>query len=1216
MGKKTAKSKSDELTVEQMYTKKTHHEHILTLPDTYIGSIETNKQNMWIYNEETDKMTNKEIDYIPGLYKIYDEILVNARDHSIKDRSCKTLKVTIDQKSGKISVYNDGAGIKVAIHKEHKVYAPELIFGHLLTSGHYKEKGKIVGGKNGYGAKCCNIFSTDFWVETLDATTHQLYKQHFSNNMFKIHKPKVVKVDKKEKPYTKITFIPDFEKFGVEGLSDDMVALFKKRVYDIAACTKKSFKVELNGKPIKISKFEDYIEMYYTRTEDSAFSEPYYEIVNDRWKVGVIYDKDAGYTNISFVNGICTYLGGTHVEHVTKQILDSIIKQIQKKEKNIKVKQSHIKDNLTIFIDCVIEDPAFSSQTKETLTSKLSTFGSRCDVSDDLIKRICNSGIVDEVLQFTKLTQQAAMKKSDGKKKVHIRGIAKLDDADLAGSRNSKHCRLILTEGDSAKSFAVSGLSIIGREKYGVFPLKGKLLNVREANIEQLKKNEEIMNIKQIMGLKQLKKYNTDSEYSKLRYGGIIILTDQDVDGFHIKGLLINFIHYFWPSLLKRNGFIQTLSTPIIKTYKKSDTKKQNPKIFYSLSKYDTWVKDEMKGDLSNWTKPKYYKGLGTSTEKEAKECFIDLDKKIVNYNYNKDDVDNKIINEEPEKEEDDNDNDNETDEDIEKSEISLESIDKSEGNDAILLAFAKNNADKRKTWLKKYNKDEIIDNENKNVTIHDFVHKELKHFSNYDNIRSIPGPDGLKPSQRKIMYSCFKKDLFGKEIKVSQLGGYISEVSEYHHGEMSLYGAIINMAQNYIGSNNINLLVPSGNYGYRKDGGKAASPRYIFTKLNNLVKYIFRKEDNVILKYIIEEGMQIEPNYYCPIIPLSLVNGCIGIGTGYSTDIPSFNPKDLISNLKNLLTGKEVKKLRPWYYGFTNNSETKRIDKYTFKTYGKYSIVNPYTIHITEIPVGISTDNYKLFLDSLISEDSKKATGKKILEKVIDHSGNTKVDIKVSFVGTELKKLIKKDSIMEKLKLTRKVKISNMHLYDHTDTIVKYDTPEDLLQYFYESRIKQYKERKKQHILDLQNKLNIAKYKVKFIEYVHKKKIIMNNKTTRDDVLSKVESYKFPKLHSNFNAFDNMKSYDYLVKMGIFSLTIDRLNELKKEMEERLVELNTYQKKDIKDIWFNELDELDKQYDKWVIEREKKEKEIDETGAKIKKSKKKKNKVKVSVSR
>ena len=187
-----------------------------------------------------------------------------------------------------------------------------------------------------------------------------------------------------------------------------------------------------------------------------------------------------------------------------------------------------------------------------------------------------------------------------------------------------------------------------------------------------------------------------------------------------------------------------------------------------------------------------------------------------------------------------------------------------------------------------------------------------------YDNIRSIPSVmDGFKPGQRKVIFCCFKRNL-RQELKVVQLGGYVAEHSAYHHGEQSLAETIIGMAQNFPGSNNINLLMPKGQFGSRLAGGKDhASARYIFTHLNKVTRYLFPEQDDHSLLYKEDDGHIVEPEHYVPIIPMSLVNGAEGIGTGWSTNVPNYNPRDLIHQMRRRIGGQEFQMIHPWYKGW-----------------------------------------------------------------------------------------------------------------------------------------------------------------------------------------------------------------------------------------------------------------------------------------------------------
>ena len=232
---------------------------------------------------------------------------------------------------------------------------------------------------------------------------------------------------------------------------------------------------------------------------------------------------------------------------------------------------------------------------------------------------------------------------------------------------------------------------------------------------------------------------------------------------------------------------------------------------------------------------------------------------------------------------------------------------------------------------------------------------------------------DGLKISQRKILFSAFKKNLH-QEIKVAQFSGYVSEQSGYHHGEASLNGAIVNMAQDFVGSNNIHLLMPNGQFGTRLQGGKdSASERYIYTKLNALTRQIFRKEDDGVLEYLDDDGLSVEPIYYVPILPMVLVNGALGIGTGFATNIPCYDPKQIIHCIKQKIKDSsmeyEEQNMVPYYRGFKGTIT--KIEDHKYATTGCYHLQGKSTLVITELPIGTWNENYVNFLEKCL--DDKK---------------------------------------------------------------------------------------------------------------------------------------------------------------------------------------------------------------------------------------------------
>jgi len=1110
--------------IEEKYQKKSQREHILLRPDTYVGCIETNKEDLWIYNEENKNIYKKSIDFTPALYKIFDEILVNSRDACMTDKTTNEIKIKINNK--RISVENNGKGIPVELHKKVKCYVPELIFGHFRTGSNFDDNTKrTTGGRNGLGAKLTNAFSKEFIIETCDLKNKRYFKQTYKNNMS--WKKKAIIEDKEDMKmgFVKIEFEPDLERFKMKEISIDMIKFFKKRVYDIAATLPK-VKVYLNDILIEENTFKKYINLYY-QNENIIYEE------NKEWQIGIIYIPDNGFEQISFVNGINTFNGGTHINYIINNIIKKLDTITKKKYKDIKIKPSIIKENLVVFVNSIIINPQFSSQTKEELKSKSNTFGSTYEISDKSVKKLVSFGLIEQIINFIRLKDEAKLKKNtDGKKENTIKGIPKLEDANKAGGKESHKCYLILTEGDSAKALAMSGRSVVGNDYFGVFPLKGKLLNVREATSSQLLNNEEIKNIKKIMGLQQGKEYKNNKD---LRYGGIIIFTDQDTDGFHIKGLLINCIHYFWPSLLKNcKGFINSLSTPIVKA-----TKGKRVKCFYNIPDYEKW---ERQVTIKSWN-IKYYKGLGTSNSKEAKEYFTDILNKLITYKLcDQNNDDNQNICEE-----------------------------------AIKLAFEKKQSNNRKKWLLNDTKNLFLDNSFKSVEIKDFINKELKLFSYDDLERSIPSiVDGLKPSTRKILYACFLRKIYNKkdEIKVSQLAGYVADKTSYHHGEASLIQAIINMAQNYTGSNNINLLVPSGQFGSRLLGGKDhASPRYIYTYLENLTRYLFKLEDDDILNYLFDDGNKIQPDFFLPILPMILVNGSEGIGTGFSTFIPPHNPIDIIKNIFLIMDKKEIKKMKPWYKKFKGKV---RLKDNTISIIGHYNVIDDNTIQVSELPIGQWTTPYKEFLETIEYNNIKK---KDIITNFKDNNTESLVNFELTFPKKKLELFIKNDTLEAKLKLIKTVRNTNMHLYDKDNNIRKYDSTNDILKEWYDFRLTMYIKRKEYIIGKLTKDLNILKYKVMFIQYVLDKKIIIYRQK-KSDIITKLEELEFPQLVNNNN--NNNKSYDYITTIPLFSLTIEKINELNELFNNKDEELKLIKSISEINMWKNDLNDFLKIYTQW----------------------------------
>ena len=1147
---------SNDNEISTKYQMKSDKQHILDNPNMYIGSTQSIDVEMYIFDEDTKNIVEKKIDMIPALYKLFDEAIINCRDHSVRMEqlianasSCQqrgggeTKEDTVDEKiypvsnievevkeDGTIIMLNDGNGIDIIKHPEHDIWVPEMIFGHLRTSTNYdKNEKKIVGGVNGLGIKLIFIWSVLGEIETVDHIRKLKYTQTFENNLEIKGTPKIVSC--KTKPYTKITFKPDYARLGLSGLSPDMINLFHKRVYDIAAVTKKNVKVKFNRCLLPVKSFLQYIQFYFTGDEKVGVV---YEDFGERWEVGVALSTTGEFQKVSFVNGIHTSKGGRHVDYILNAIIRRLIDYIEKKKK-VKVQMSNIKEQIHLFVRCDIENPSFDSQTKDFMNSPISKFGSLCHITDKFVEKIAKLGIVEHACALNDLKEAKNAKKSDGSKTKHIRGIPKLVDANFAGTVNSHKCTLILCEGDSAKAGVISGLSSEDKNVIGVYPLKGKLLNVRGETITKISDNKEICEIKKIVGLENNKTYTEEVINSQLRYGKILILTDADVDGSHIKGLIINLFHSEWNTLIDAN-FIGFMNTPILK----ARNKKQET-LFYNEREYELW-KDTMGDQVKSWN-IKYYKGLGTSTASEFKEYF--KSKKMVWF---------------------------------QQSDVC---------DDAIDMVFNKKRANDRKRWLENYDRTNYANNTLDKITYREFIDKELIHFSKYDCDRSIPNlMDGLKTSQRKILYSAFKRNLTS-EIKVAQFSGYVSEHSGYHHGEMSLNGAIIGMAQNFVGSNNIHLLSPLGQFGTRIGGGSDhASERYIFTKLENITRKIYPREDDNVLEYLNDDGTMVEPIWYAPIIPMVLVNGACGIGTGFSTQILCYNPLDIINCIRNKLYNVETSEpfqFIPYYRGFTGeittiSTITKKggVDGIKFLVKGIYTKKNENVIYVTELPVGTWIDQFKELLEKLCATTDKD--GKKINPYIKNYDENCS-DKSVHFTITFMKDRLAEleaipiengiDGIEKLLKLYSIETTSNMHLFDSQDKLKKYETVEEIIDDYYVVRLEMYSKRKEYMIKILQDELTLLRNKVRYICSTIEGSIDLRNK--KEVVVNALmEEMGFDKIDDNYN---------YLIKLPMDSVTEENVEKLNRHHDDKSQELEILIDTEISTMWMKELTDLAKTY-------------------------------------
>jgi DNA topoisomerase-2 len=577
--------------IEEQFKKLNEVEHVLLRPGRYIGSITPHTELAYVFDKVTKRMVKEEVTYNPGFLKLFDEVISNSIDHSKRPegKDLDIIRVDFDQAKGEISIYDNG-GIPVIKHKEYNQWIPEMIFELRAGSNFDDDDQSMLTGQNGEGAALTNIFSHKFVVETCDGKNK--FKMVFENNSQNRHEAKVTPAEG-AKGYTRITYSPDFDKLGC-AFTDDNLKMLLKRVVDVAGLNT-HLKVYWDGERIPTRSFKDYVELYTGADGDYAYDE------TENWKVAVCASDD-GFQHVSFVNGTNTKEGGTHILYAGMQIWERIREYIKKKNK-IDIKPSELRQHMTLFIDCSMVNPRYSSQTKENLITEVKDYKTSYEVTDKMINKIVKSSIIQSILDWA---QAKALQEEMKELRKMNKDAAKTDPkrvdkfSDAIEKKDRFKCELYLAEGDSARK---SIQEVRGKNPYiGSYALRGKLLNVTDCKTEDILGNNEIANLLTIIGLKIGEKVKSVDE---LRFGKIVMMTDQDLDGHHISSLLFNFFAKFWPELFKL-GVIYKLTTPLIIAKTKTEEFE-----FMDDTDYESWSK----------TAPKHtserFKGLGTFTSKE-----------------------------------------------------------------------------------------------------------------------------------------------------------------------------------------------------------------------------------------------------------------------------------------------------------------------------------------------------------------------------------------------------------------------------------------------------------------------------------------------------------------------------------------------------------------------------------------------------------------------
>lgn len=1015
---------------------------VLKRPDTFAGSLKPKTREEYVANLK--KIYKKRIKSSDALVCIFVEALSNVIDNVWRSQEyripCTKIRVEIDKITGKTMVWNDGLHIPIKKNKK-GVYIPEMIFGTLRSSSNYNDnEERKTSGRNGLGIKLTNIFSKSFSIEIGDPSTKQLYRQTWTDNM-KVKSIPIITKYKNKRGFTRVTWVPDFERFKYKSYTSSLLDLYLRKIYNMAMIIK--IPVEYNDNSIRFNTLETYAQMYRQKSTEKI------QLFNTSDSEVVLMENECGngFEFVAFTNGVENPEGGVHVDAWSEAIFRPIVNRINVPKKP-KITIKDVKKFFRLFVVCNISNPTFNSQTKARLESP----EIMVKVSASGLKNILKWSVMGQIKDIIKGKELVELRKATSSKKgSKFKHIDNYDRANNSGKgMKARECTLIICEGLSAKTYAVKGINEgvhgkSGRDWFGIFPIKGKLLNVRNASGSKISNCKEVMGIIAAMNLKSNVDYTLERNFKTLNYGKVMIIADADVDGIHIGGLLINMFYYLYPTLFQRNeSIIESMQTPIATV-----SIGRIERSFYNQTNFDNFQKQ----NIDNPFKATYFKGLGTSDDKQVKKTF---GKKIIKFK---------------------------TDDDT---------------DDIISLAFDKNRSNNRKEWLRKANPGYALSDMDgiEDMNIKDFVNSELIKFSLRDCERSIPNLyDGFKESQRKILFTCILKKLTNKKLKVAQLAGSVAENTHYHHGEQCLLDTIVKMAQAFPGSNNIPLLQRDGQFGSRLEGGKdAASGRYLFTQLEKLTRLIFPEVDDPILNSLIEEGDRIEPEYYVPIIPMILANGVTAaIGTGWSSSIPCFNPLDLVRAVKNWIDGAKIEELVPWY---TNYSGKMVKDGKDYISYGRTTRDRNKVI-IDELPIGKWINKFKDELEMLLE--------KKHISKLRNLSDADAPYFEVEEIPGGVR-------CEDALNLSRKLKFSNMVLFTEPGKIKKFESVEEIIDMFCEKRNDLYKLRKKHQLKNLKNDYRRHSNRYKFLKEVMDETLLIFRRPTRDIIkdLNKKEYLKF----------------------------------------------------------------------------------------------------------
>lgn len=989
MTTKTTTMTERQTAVAKKYVNTTMREHVLK-KDMWTGPRKIMKdKNFYATSITPIEFGYDEIEISPALEKICDEIVVNVIDHrqrNLKGKSRVTYLEAMYQ-NGIVSIENDGPGIEVEIHPELQRYVPEVISTLYLKGENLdKDANDITGGTNGLGMKLTNTYSNRFTLETYDDSNKKLYTQTSRNNMSQIEEPEI-KTGRAipaaiKKSHTTITFEPDYVSLGYKEAfvgteyEQQFIRVFKTRLI-MAKMYMRDLKITFNGDEIHLPDmtslprriFGENIEPLTTIVKDTSDNAYHWEIC-----ALCVKNDEKTMTHFTNVNGVCVR-NGTHVKYLYDQIYDKLKTKIRGAIKDkIKMTKALLYSHLVLFVNSKIPNSAlaWSGQRKDECSMEMTAI-KHYKFAESFLNKIAlavKEAIISNLIDENNETEWAvdASKKKDKYEKY-------TPAENIKYKAKKGETRLLFPEGDSAETMVRTGISEIGGfKRNGICNLGGNIVNARkeidviEKGGKQLKilkvklKNNELFKfLIQHTGLNLNYDYDPDSasyadQMAELKYGCFVVCVDQDLDGIgKIFSLFVNIFHLFWPNLLKQ-GYIKRFATPIIRVFKNGN--KNNFIDFYDDYEYKKWIQTpESKG---TWT-TKYYKGLAGHERPFVIHMYKNFDNNLFTYVPD-------------------------------------------EQTDAFFEIYLGKDSDNRKDILSTRvmlptveEKARMLETKQISLSFHLNYDTKSQKLSNINQkLHDVVG--GMNEAGRKIYcgsYNAFKNT--NEEIKVAQLTGHISKEVKYHHGEASLEKSIKQKAFVGIGGKQMPVFLPESSLGSRLKGGKdAGSARYVYVKFNkDLMNKVYPPADSFYLNYVFDEGANVEPEYYIPIVPMVILESICMPADGWKIEVHARDLKDVVRAVKRMIMyskqGLEIDKiiiprLKPFIDPrFKGTVKQIGLDTYTVGCYESDRRSN--TITITELPIGRWNDTY---CNSLTTKMEKT----KYISEFVDHSTDTDVNI------------------------------------------------------------------------------------------------------------------------------------------------------------------------------------------------------------------------------